>query len=379
VAILAVLAGVGLIALVLLDAFEAMVLPRQVSRRFRLARLFYRAAWPLWRWTTERLVHSRRREVILSAFGPLSLLALIAVWMAVLITGFGLVQMGLGTPLQTADEPRGFGTYLYLSGTTFFTLGYGDVVPLSASGRVLAVAEAGLGFGFLAVVIGYLPVLYGAFSKREHAISLLDARAGSPPSAAQALLRAARAGEPAVIGPLLAEWERWSAELLESHLSFPLLSYYRSQHGNQSWVAALAVMLDASALLLATVEGVARYQARLTFAAARHAAVDLAMVFWTPPKPPAIDRLPPERLARLRELLRQEGVSILEGPEADAKLAELRGLYEPFVAALAGFFRFELPPIFPECAGVDNWRTSAWDRKAPKLARLPETGGDHFA
>src|SRR5207248_7814739 len=121
----------------------------------------------------------------------------------------------------TADDS--FATYLYFSGTTFFTLGYGDVVPTGTWGRLLSVVEAGIGFGFLAVVISYLPVLYQAFSRREIAISLLDARAGSPPSAGEFLRRLAAAGGAAGAGPLLAEWERWAAELRESHLSFPML------------------------------------------------------------------------------------------------------------------------------------------------------------
>src|SRR5438034_10489195 len=110
-------------------------------------------------------------------------------------------------------------------------------------------------------------------------------------------------------GPLLAEWERWSAELLESHLSFPVLGYYRSQHENQSWVGALTTILDTSALLIAGVEGPDRYQARLTFAMARHVAVDLALVFSTRPAPPP-DRLPEAELVRLWESLRGAGLRL---------------------------------------------------------------------
>src|SRR5262249_12251993 len=160
------------------------------------------------------------------------------------------------------EGPAGLGTYLYLSGVTFFTLGYGEVVPMTALGRVLIVAESGLGFGFMAVIIGYLPVLYQAFSRREVTISLLDARAGSPPSAAQVLLRLAQARNFAALDPFLAEWERWAAELLESHLSFPVLSYYRSQHDNQSWLAAVTTILDTCALLIVGVKDACPYQAQ---------------------------------------------------------------------------------------------------------------------
>src|SRR5438128_3297382 len=188
----------------------------------------------------------------------------------------------------------------------------------------------------MAVIIGYLPVLYQAFSRREVVIALLDARAGSPPSAGQLLLRLGRAGAGAeAAAPLLAEWERWSAELLESHLSFPVLSYYRSQHDNQSWLSAITTILDTCALLIVGVKDATPYQAQLTFAMARHAIVDLALVFRTPPLVPDPDRLPNDRLLQLRALLREAGLSLREGPAVDAKLAELRAMYEPFVNALA--------------------------------------------
>src|SRR5262249_5701683 len=153
--------------------------------------------------------------------------------------------------------------------------------------------EAGLGYGFLAVSISYLPVLYQAFSRREATISLLDARAGSPPTAGELLRRLGAARNVTGLGPcpLLVEWERWACELLETHLSYPVLGYYRSQHDNQSWVAALTCILDTSALLIAGVDGADSYQARLTFAMARHAAVDLALVTQTAPVSPQPDRL----------------------------------------------------------------------------------------
>jgi hypothetical protein len=371
-------ASVALIALALRDVFETMVVPRRVPRNFRFTPLFYRTSWAIWAAVGRRIPPGRRREAFLSVFGPLSMLALFATWAFSLILGIGLLQWSLGTPLR--GEGATLSSYLYLSGSTFFTLGYGDVAPASALGRALAVAESGLGFGFMAVVIGYLPVLYQAFSRRELTISLLDARAGSPPSAAQLLLRQARAGDPGAITALLAEWERWAAELLESHLSYPVLSYYRSQHDNQSWLAALTAILDACAFLLAG--GTAyTYQAQLTFAMARHAAVDLALIFRTAPRAPAEDRLPPDRLAQLRSGLRKAGHELRDGPAVDAKLAELRGLYEGFVNALAGYFLFPLPDVVPGAPRPDNWQTTPWTRRGPSLDRLSASEvdvGTHF-
>jgi hypothetical protein len=311
----------------------------------------------------------------LSVFGPLSLFGLIVLWAVGLIVGFALLHWSLGTVLGGVEGR--FSTYLYFSATTFFTLGYGDLVPSSAAARVLSVVEAGLGFIFLAVVISYLPVLYQAFSRREITISLLDARAGSPPSAAELLRRLAEGRRPAC--PFLVEWERWAAELLESHLSFPMLSYYRSQHDNQSWVGALTTILDTCALLIAGVDGSDRYQARLTFAVARHAAVDLALVFQTPPLPPQPDRLPEADLARLRESLGGIGLPMRDGPAVARALAELRLLYEPFVNALAAYFQLALPPVLPAKPPVDNWQTSPWMPRSPGLGGLPAAGADdHF-
>jgi hypothetical protein len=378
--LLVALVSVALILFVLVDGFEAMVLPRRVTRAYRLTRLFYRSTWMCWRAVARYLSSGKRREAFLSLFGPLSMLALFCVWFAGLIFGFALLHWSLGTVAHAPDEDAGFGKYLYLSGETFFTLGMGDVTANGALGRLLIVVEAGVGFGFLAVVIGYLPVLYQAFSRREATISLLDARAGSPPSAAQLLLRAARAHKLAAVDLFLGEWERWAAELLESHLSFPVLSYYRSQHDNQSWLAALTAILDACALRIAAVSDGDPYQAQLTFAMARHAAVDLALVFKTPPNNPDPNRLSSDQLLRLRAEFREAGLALREGPSIDLKLAELRAMYEPFVKALSQYFIVSLPPLLPERAVVDNWQTSAWTSRTVGIGNLPvlEAGDRHF-
>ena len=374
-----VAASLALIMLVLWDAFESVLLPRRVTRQLRFSQYYYVHSWKPWAALARRMRPGKRRNTFLSFFGPLSILVLIGVWATGLITGFALLHWGLGTGLHGADGRAGPGPDFYLSGTTFFTLGFGDVTPVDPLGRALAVVEAGLGFGFLAVVISYLPVLYQAFSGREVTISLLDARAGSPPTAGQLLIRLARGRNIAALGRFLEEWERWAAQVLESHLSFPMLSYYRSQHDNQSWLAALTVVLDASALVLSVVEGADVYQAGLTFAMARHVVVDLAQVYRVPPIEPESDRLPDGRLRRLREELGAAGLDLREGIEADRALAELRGMYEPFVAALSRHFSLELPPLLPEAAIVDNWQTSAWMHHTRGLGGLAvaDANDDH--
>lgn len=376
-ALLAVPAG-ALISVILVDGFEAMVLPRRVTHSYRLSRAYYRTAWSVWRGLGCRLSPGRRREAFLSVFGPLSLLGLFAAWVTALIFGFGVLHWSLQTTAAPGHGSADLVTCCYFSGETFFTLGYGDVTAATTPGRFLAVFEAGLGFGFMAVVIGYLPVLYQAFSRREGVISLLDARAGSPPTASELLVRLTHTRSLGAIGAIFVEWERWAAEVLESHLSFPVLSYYRSQHDNQSWLGALTAVLDSCALFLAAVKGGDRYQAQLTFAMARHAAVDLALVFRRPPLGPVGDRWPEASLEKLCLTLRSAGLEMRDEPGVRATLLELRAMYEPFVAALARHFLFSLPPVFPEKPAVDNWQTSAWMRRVPGIGRLPGAGDDHF-
>ena len=296
--IIAVL-GFMLLSMVLWDAFEVIILPRRVTHYIGFARVFYRSTWRLWSAVAQWMRDDQRRETYLSIFGPLSLLLLLGVWATGLVAGFAMVHWGLGTPLNVAPGSVPFSTYLYLSGTTFFTLGLGDVTPLAPLGRALVVVEAGIGFGFLAAIISYLPILYQAFSRREVSISLLDARAGSPPSAGELLRR--HGGDMPELDQLLYDWERWSAELLESHLSYSVLAYFRSQHTNQSWLAALTAILDTCALVMAGVNGGPTRQAQLTFAMARHAVVDLAQIFMRSPQALAPDRLPPSSLTAFAE------------------------------------------------------------------------------
>src|SRR5262249_5517 len=150
----------------------------------------------------------KRREAFLSVFGPLSLLALLVTWVCGLIYGFAMLHWSIGTNLQPMGGPAPFATYLYASGQTFFTLGFGDVAPADPLGGGVSVSEGGLGFAFLALTISYLPVLFQAFSRREVMIALLDARAGSPPTAAQFLLRLGSVPDFAAVDSFLAEWER---------------------------------------------------------------------------------------------------------------------------------------------------------------------------
>jgi hypothetical protein len=279
---------------------------------------------------------------------PQATCALPALWAFCLVLGFAAIHWSTGTNLADPHHGNSFGTSMFFSGETFFTLGLGDVAPTSTLARVVTVVEAGTGFGFLALVIGYLPVLYQCFARRELAITLLDARASSPPSAGELLRRIP--GDENLID-LLRDWERWSADLLESHLSYPVLAYFRSHHDHQSWLAMLTVVLDTSAALLASERTGLHGQAKLTFAMARHTAVDLAQVLRSNPDGQPERRLPP---ADTWAPILPHGV---QAP-VSSRLALLRDMYEPYCSALSKQLALPLPEWLPSQRQQDDWETT---------------------
>jgi Ion channel len=368
--------GILLFAVVLWDAFETIILPRRVTRRYRLAAGFYRITRVPWYWIARRIRSSKRREGFLGVFGPLSVLLLFGVWAGSLILAFAMVQWAGVSILEGRAGMQTFRAELYFSGTSFFTLGLGDVSPHTPLARFITVLESGTGFGFLAIVISYLPVLYSAFSRREVNISLLDARAGSPPTAAELLRRHARQQDLESLSEYLRAWETWAAELMESHLSYPVLCYFRSQHNNQSWVSALATILDTCALLVAHTEGRLRWQAELTFAISRHALVDLAQALDIPPRPIPADRFDAATLAELRQILGAAGAPLCKAREGERTLGQMRQMYEPFLSGFSERLLMPLPAWGTAQASADNWRTSAWGRVAAPASSQPAPGDD---
>ena len=286
---------------------------------------------------------------------------LLSFWALGLIVSFALMQWSLYDK-KLASVPK----LLYLSGAAFFTVGYGDVQSLSQLGKGLAVFEAGSGLAFIAVTISYLPVLYQLFSRREALVIRLDARAASPPTAVALLCRHSELEAMPELSTFLSEWEHWCAEIVESHLSYPMLSYYRSQHDNQSWLAALAAVLDACALILTGFSGVRTFQARMTFAMARLAALELCQVFHLKPSRPNNERLSHEKFEVLNDELEDGGLTFSNPEGAESKLAELRATYEPFLTALSRHFLLQLPRwrFADESA---NWEVSAGGRTAKKM------------
>ena len=350
--VLIIVAALALLSLVLQDGFEVMLLPRRVQRKLRLSRLYFRSGWAGWTWLARQLPFGPIREGFLSVFGALSMVILFALWASGLVVAYGVIEWAL----QPAGKVSPLSEQIYMSGVTFFTLGYGDVVPHSGVARIASVVEAGNGIGFIAIVIGYLPVLYQLFSRREAHVIQLDGRAGSPPTACTMLCRHAEAGAMAKLDELLREWEVWGSDLLESHLSYPMLVYYRSQHDNQSWLAALAAVMDTCAAILVGIEDQGPLQARMTFTMARQVLVEMARSFdVAPSRYNGGDRLDPATYARMEEELTSAGVEWVHGEETRETLAALRATYEPLLDGLAERLLLSLPPWIADDDAIDHW------------------------
>lgn len=360
-------AGIVVILVVLWETFETVVLPRTVSRRFRFTRLFYLSLWKAWRGIGRRLSWDGWQEKLLGVFGPLSLILLLALWAVTLLVAFGMIQWSLERIGGSNWPHHSFAIDLYLSGVTLFTLGFGDYTPHTGPTRIAAVVEAGFGLGFFAIVIGYLPVIYQSFSRREVGISLLDARAGSPPTAVELIRRHGANMHADLLQQFLHDWERWAADVLESHLSYPVLAYYRSQHDRESWLASLTTVMDACVLLSLKYRtdtswtATLQWQAQMTYAMCRHVCVDLALIFNTAPVPPEQSRLTSQDWATARASLIASGVPLAEMEGEEEQLAALRRQYEPYVNALAKHFAVPLPPFFLPNIEADDWQRSAWE------------------
>ena len=353
--IAASVAGALIVSLILWDAFETMIVPRPLLRilRFRLTKLFYPTLWAIWRRVVQLLAQGGRREAYLGAFGPLSVLGIIGIWAALLVLGFGLIHWGTMSPVEAPDRRISFGTYLYLSGVTFFTLGYGDVTPRMGLGRSMMVLEAAVGFIFLAVVISYLPLLYQAFARREAGVAAMYRRAGTPPTPTALLWRYGARRKFAELGALIAQWENWTTELQETYRSYPMLALYRSHQGTQSWLATLTTMLDSCALLTLEMQGTPmwheplRFQAELTFEVGCEIVEDLLLLLDIAPPTKSVDRLSPDDWAILHAQLALGGLLLSDNQTVEAELVRLRRRYEPGISVLASHLLLPMPPWVP--------------------------------
>ena len=336
---LAWVGGVVLLVIIVRDCFNALMVPGRVRRRLRFVPVYFQFTWAAWASVARRIRAQARRERMLSVYGPFAVLCLIALWAAGILVGFGLLQFGLVPDATGSDVPD----YLCTSGARIFTLGAEESANSTTLSKGLIIIEAGTGLGLITTVITYLPVLYQLFSRRETHVILLDERAGTPVRASSLICLHSQRNAINRLSVLIASWEQWSAEVLESHVSYPMLSYYRSQHSDESWLAAMAVMMDTCALRIAGADVVDAFQADRTLAMCIKALRNISQVLRITPAKRYGDRLSRTDFFELAEQLRQSGIHIDESGVWE-RLPCVRDSYEPLLAALADHLLIELPP-----------------------------------
>jgi hypothetical protein len=324
-------AGIVLLLWTLLDVFRTLVMPRAARGRIRLSRILFILMWRPWRWVGVRRTTVQTRERVLAAAAPFLFFVLLVGWVSLALLGYALVLWSPGFVHGMGPGEGSFGDALYSSGTSLFTLGFGGGVPTGWTRAVTVIAGA-TGLGLFAVVIGYLPVLYQAFNRREVGVLLLDARAGSPPSGPELLHRMGSAGVASSLPDLFAEWERWVADVLETHMSYPILALFRSPHDETSWITSLGSVLDAATLILTSVEDEPDERARLLYGTGVHAVEDLFYYFRLEERETVIQR---DEFEDVLQDMKDDGFSIRPVDEAFARFTEKRAKYAPRLDALA--------------------------------------------
>ena len=325
------LAGVALVLFFLNDVFQGVVVPRPTPARYRLSRWVVVPGWRLVSRMALRRAPSDGRERMLGTFAPAIVVVLLVLWIAGLVVGYGLQLWALRQQLHPV--PHNIGGALYFAGTSVLTIGFGDIVGTSGLARLVALAAGASGLGTIALSISFLFSLYASFQRREVLVVMLDSRAGAPPSGLSMLEAYARLGMRDDLATLFADWEKWSAEVLDSHLAYPLLAYFRSSHDNESWVSALGAVLDAATLALTTVVDAPRGQAQLMFSIGRHAVEDLAKLFRVDAgREAGVERY---EFDEARERLAAAGYTLLGPEESWVAFSKIRSQYAGPLNAIA--------------------------------------------
>jgi hypothetical protein len=264
--------GLFLLALTFWDLFETVVVPRPTPGWFRIGRYLIRGSWGALQVIRDGRP-GRSYDRILGLFAPAATVGLLAAWLVALIAGYGLVLYALRDQLRPV--PPDLGSALYFAATSVLTLGFGDIVAVGMPARIIVATAAISGLGTVALVVTFLFSLYGSYQRREVQVVALQAAAGAPPSAVALLETYAQLRLTGRLPELFTEWEHWAVEVLDSHVAYPLLGFFRSSHDNLSWISALGTVLDAASLVLTTVCDTPRGEAKLFKRVGAHLVEDI--------------------------------------------------------------------------------------------------------
>ena len=331
------LLGAVLVFSTMADVFQSVVVPRSVGTRWRASGRISRNCWVLWRDRAIGIGDEERREDTLGIYAPTLMITLLAYWTATQIVGYGLLFWALRAGLHPVP---GFGGAIYFAGTSLLTIGYGDIVPVHWFTRALALFAAGSGLATLATVTTFLFQTFGAFQRREAFVVTVSERLGAPPSGLEFVMRHVKLGLMNDVNAILREGQQWMAEVMETHLAYPTLTYFRSSHDDESWVGTLGALLDASTLLITTVDLDHRGQAEITLRLGTHLVRDFSGFF----NLPAGDASGVEydEFTTAYRALRELGVPLHPLEDAWPAFAAKRALYAVPLDAMARWWR--IPP-----------------------------------
>jgi hypothetical protein len=336
---------------VLWDGFATIVLPRTVAPMRRVSGRFYKGSWRLWSAMGRRIQDGDLRLSFLAVYGPVSVMVLLVLWAGLLIVAFAVIYHGLGDRFQADRGAIGFGALLYMSGSTFFTLGLGDITSADPLARFFMILETGTGYIFLGLIITYMPLLHQAYASREIGNLLIHSRAGHPPNGIKLLRRYSGTGDSEILRTILREAECWMAETLQSHLSHPVLLFYRGLHRGQSWLDSLTTVLDSAALLIVAGDGVIAAQARIVYRMGLRLLQDLTDALSIAVDLKCAIRLTEADLPRLRAAMNVAGLTLTLGPGSSNRLLRLVRRYDVHLFALSRGLVIPLPPWLPPIDG----------------------------
>ena len=332
------LAGVAVVLLIASDVFQSVVVPRP-TYLWRPSAQISRYGWRITGAVGLQMRNEEKREALYGVYAPLLLVGLIVFWVVSLTLGFGLIFFALRGELKPA--PDTYWAAVYYAGTSLLTLGYGDIVAQHGVARAFSLAAAALGLGTFAIVTAYLFSLFASFQRREAFIVTLRERTGAPPSGVDFLIRHVELGMLDDLGAAFGRAEAWIADIMETHLAYPVLSYFRSTHDYQSWVGTIGALLDASTLVITTVDighvGPAVMLSRL----GRHMVTDYAHYFGFEQDgmAPGIER---SEFDQVYERLSAKGLRMREIETAWTEFAALRATYALPLNGMASWWR--IPP-----------------------------------
>jgi hypothetical protein len=295
--------GVWLVGEILLSAIRTFVLPRAARDPITLA--VFTVILTVFNFSMKRMGTYKERDRVMAVYAPVSLLALLVIWLTCIIFGYMCMFRAL-------DIPGGWESAFKASGSALFTLGFAPIDGLPMT--IISFTESGIGLLLIALLIAYLPTIYSAFSRRETAVTLLEVRAGSPPSAIEMYARVARLERMAIMHDLFLEWETWFADIDESHTSLASLPFFRSPQPERSWITAAGVVLDAAALMASTFDIPRDPQCDLTirsgYIALRHIADNFGISYNLDPDPDDPISITPEEYYQAYEELQLLGIPV---------------------------------------------------------------------